>query len=148
MSNIVDEIDSVVKLTFQKRESIAACKLLPTLNVDISLPEVRGCVSDAQYGLLLSVFGQNFSEQRTTSDTSQTQSLAQSMPTIPAMSSDNNVLGNLAELLRSAQAASASCGLNAVYNVKVGVVELLLGCLLYTSPSPRDKRQSRMPSSA
>ena len=25
---------------------------------------------------------------------------------------------------------------------------VLLGCLLYTSPSPRDKRQSRMPSSA
>ena len=25
---------------------------------------------------------------------------------------------------------------------------LILGCLLYTSPSPRDKRQSRMPSSA
>ena len=24
----------------------------------------------------------------------------------------------------------------------------LFGCLLYTSPSPRDKRQSRMPSSA
>ena len=127
MSKVVDEIDSVVRLNFQKRESIAACKLLPTLNVDISLPEVRGCVSDAQYGLLLSVFGQNFSEQRTTSDTSQTQSLGQSMPTIPAMSSDNNVLGNLAELLRSAQAASASCGLNAVYNAKVGVVELLLG---------------------
>ena len=27
-------------------------------------------------------------------------------------------------------------------------VALLQGCLLYTSPSPRDKRQSRMPSSA
>ena len=26
--------------------------------------------------------------------------------------------------------------------------EWTLGCLLYTSPSPRDKRQSRMPSSA
>ena len=25
---------------------------------------------------------------------------------------------------------------------------LIIGCLLYTSPSPRDKRQSRMPSSA
>ena len=25
---------------------------------------------------------------------------------------------------------------------------LSIGCLLYTSPSPRDKRQSRMPSSA
>ena len=24
----------------------------------------------------------------------------------------------------------------------------VMGCLLYTSPSPRDKRQSRMPSSA
>ena len=27
-------------------------------------------------------------------------------------------------------------------------IELMDGCLLYTSPSPRDKRQSRMPSSA
>ena len=26
--------------------------------------------------------------------------------------------------------------------------EKMIGCLLYTSPSPRDKRQSRMPSSA
>ena len=25
---------------------------------------------------------------------------------------------------------------------------IVVGCLLYTSPSPRDKRQSRMPSSA
>ena len=28
------------------------------------------------------------------------------------------------------------------------VVDVLVSCLLYTSPSPRDKRQSRMPSSA
>ena len=27
-------------------------------------------------------------------------------------------------------------------------IMLVIGCLLYTSPSPRDKRQSRMPSSA
>ena len=27
-------------------------------------------------------------------------------------------------------------------------IELIYNCLLYTSPSPRDKRQSRMPSSA
>ena len=31
-------------------------------------------------------------------------------------------------------------------NYKIG--EVHEGCLLYTSPSPRDKRQSRMPSSA
>ena len=29
-----------------------------------------------------------------------------------------------------------------------GIVEAVGDCLLYTSPSPRDKRQSRMPSSA
>ena len=29
-----------------------------------------------------------------------------------------------------------------------GPLAVLMGCLLYTSPSPRDKRQSRMPSSA
>ena len=28
------------------------------------------------------------------------------------------------------------------------LIEVLYSCLLYTSPSPRDERQSRMPSSA
>ena len=32
--------------------------------------------------------------------------------------------------------------------IVVREVDALGGCLLYTSPSPRDKRQSRMPSSA
>ena len=32
--------------------------------------------------------------------------------------------------------------------IKVGDLKKLDDCLLYTSPSPRDKRQSRMPSSA
>ena len=31
---------------------------------------------------------------------------------------------------------------------KAGGIRLCSTCLLYTSPSPRDKRQSRMPSSA
>ena len=41
--------------------------------------------------------------------------------------------------------------LNSAGAAKLAVVKEvknLLGCLLYTSPSPRDKRQSRMPSSA
>ena len=33
-------------------------------------------------------------------------------------------------------------------NGSVKAPALSVGCLLYTSPSPRDKRQSRMPSSA
>ena len=33
-------------------------------------------------------------------------------------------------------------------NAKVGIIQQNKVCLLYTSPSPRDKRQSRMPSSA
>ena len=31
---------------------------------------------------------------------------------------------------------------------KANLASAIEGCLLYTSPSPRDKRQSRMPSSA
>ena len=55
----------------------------------------------------------------------------------------------------------ASCGVGMVVSIEGKpsrkVVELGIdalkaiwhrGCLLYTSPSPRDKRQSRMPSSA
>ena len=30
----------------------------------------------------------------------------------------------------------------------VGIVDMRMDCLLYTSPSPRDQRGSRMPSSA
>ena len=37
---------------------------------------------------------------------------------------------------------------NIVFNPKDANSYLYLACLLYTSPSPRDKRQSRMPSSA
>ena len=37
--------------------------------------------------------------------------------------------------------------LNAV-NISLIAFDHYLNCLLYTSPSPRDKRQSRMPSSA
>ena len=33
-------------------------------------------------------------------------------------------------------------------SVGFSAISLLESCLLYTSPSPRDKRQSRMPSSA
>ena len=33
-------------------------------------------------------------------------------------------------------------------NVPKGKIVALLGCLLYTSPSPRDRSLSRMPSSA
>ena len=38
--------------------------------------------------------------------------------------------------------------LQAMSEAEVDLVELQMPCLLYTSPSPRDKRQSRMPSSA
>ena len=33
-------------------------------------------------------------------------------------------------------------------NIRDGLCKYLDGCLLYTSPSPRDQRGSRMPSSA
>ena len=44
-------------------------------------------------------------------------------------------------------------GKSTLFKAIMGLVPLALGsvsilCLLYTSPSPRDKRQSRMPSSA
>ena len=72
-------------------------------------------------------------------------------------------LGRRRWLHRSAQVALATCTLAALaparagYNIWLGeyTIERQLlqqglaeRCLLYTSPSPRDKRQSRMPSSA
>ena len=50
---------------------------------------------------------------------------------------DGGLLGNLAQL-----------GDDNVMQDGQKILGHILGCLLYTSPSPRDKRQSRMPSSA
>ena len=43
---------------------------------------------------------------------------------------------------------SSRCPLNGVSYDKQSIIKKIDSCLLYTSPSPRDKRQSRMPSSA
>ena len=44
--------------------------------------------------------------------------------------------------------ADASVGSTTTTNVLEDVATLAEGCLLYTSPSPRDQRGARMPSSA
>ena len=35
-----------------------------------------------------------------------------------------------------------------IFSEKTRVIKIIHGCLLYTSPSPRDRQKSRMPSSA
>ena len=51
---------------------------------------------------------------------------------------------------RTASTITASAQIGSVYIIKDAPIPSggALSCLLYTSPSPRDKRQSRMPSSA
>ena len=48
----------------------------------------------------------------------------------------------------SANLNNATLEHSKITNLKTHLIERLKDCLLYTSPSPRDKRQSRMPSSA
>ena len=84
--------------------------------------EVRGSLSDAQYGLLLSVIGQNFSE-RLVCDDATPRDLGQSMLHLPQ---DSHVMDNLSNILQTAKDGSGSFGLNAVYNVQVALVEVVL----------------------
>ena len=60
----------------------------------------------------------------------------------------SNVLGFSVLLLSSLQPVQNFGGLVAMMMIAVAVSTLLLICLLYTSPSPRDATLSRMPSSA
>ena len=61
-----------------------------------------------------------------------------------------------AGIIASESAIMSGCGLVTLITKKEHIRSSLsrnpeviaIGCLLYTSPSPRDKRQSRMPSSA
>ena len=79
---------------------------------------------------------------------------------------DQGILGNIFRLVHTIKGTCGFLGLprleslahsgenvlgkfrDGELNVNAEAVSLILGCLLYTSPSPRDKRQSRMPSSA
>ena len=63
----------------------------------------------------------------------------------------NNNLVNAAKKKYEAQIEEALATLHIYFTNSVGIGEhpdLLTDCLLYTSPSPRDRSSSRMPSSA
>ena len=74
----------------------------------------------------------------------------------PAMAGDISVEWHLAEspdMANPLRSGTVVTNAERDYTVKVDATGLAPGttyyyCLLYTSPSPRDKRQSRMPSSA
>ena len=118
----VEHVGGSAKLTFQNK-SAPLSAAVPRLCVDIKLQEVRGSLSDAQYGLLLSVFGQNFSERLFT-DAPAANELGQSTLALPE---DSKCVDQLAKILQVVKMGSSAFGLNAQYNVEVGVVELLLG---------------------
>ena len=56
----------------------------------------------------------------------------------------------IAYQLKKLKEQAKTNGIDEVFNSALmgGLAGAVAGCLLYTSPSPRDKRQSRMPSSA
>ena len=55
---------------------------------------------------------------------------------------------NIGHTIIGILASAAAIGISFAFVVKQPSQWVLLGCLLYTSPSPRDQRGSRMPSSA
>ena len=69
-----------------------------------------------------------------------------------AIEAEINLEGDLAKVIKcncsicKRKGAIMSMVKNEDFNITKGKENL--NCLLYTSPSPRDKRQSRMPSSA
>ena len=58
----------------------------------------------------------------------------------------SELITQLPDLIGQAVEANQWLGYTAIFAAMF--LENLFPCLLYTSPSPRDKRQSRMPSSA
>ena len=58
------------------------------------------------------------------------------------------VFSTVARLLSFTKAADALHMTQPAVTFQIRQLEEHFNCLLYTSPSPRDKRQSRMPSSA
>ena len=62
--------------------------------------------------------------------------------------SDYEILSELTTFIQKSNSFEAEEGCNDDLAMCLVIYAWLVACLLYTSPSPRDKRQSRMPSSA
>ena len=75
-------------------------------------------------------------------------SLTSSGPFNDLVINDNSQLQNLNGLQNLTAIGSENSDESTTIFMQIQGNESLINCLLYTSPSPRDKRQSRMPSSA
>ena len=64
------------------------------------------------------------------------------------MQSRNKILDDVSQLMTNAMGVAQGAREEAETAVKSVIDRWLADCLLYTSPSPRDQRGSRMPSSA
>ena len=63
------------------------------------------------------------------------------------MQSRNKILDDVSQLMTNAMGVAQGAREEAETAVK-SIIDRWLACLLYTSPSPRDRTRSRMPSSA
>ena len=61
---------------------------------------------------------------------------------------DKEERGRLAIMLARFEHSIAFTNKVDVFDLKLDSYDLIIVCLLYTSPSPRDRQKSRMPSSA
>ena len=69
-------------------------------------------------------------------------------PTLPGNSGEDAKARPNSWVLKGSNDGTSWTDLDTVNNKPISIYGDLYSCLLYTSPSPRDKRQSRMPSSA
>ena len=56
--------------------------------------------------------------------------------------------GNMTNFVSAGRAVGTWLGVATLTGTEMGLITVMYSCLLYTSPSPRDRSLSRMPSSA
>ena len=67
---------------------------------------------------------------------------------LPKIKIEIAVTDEMVEQVKAAIIKSSASGKIGDGKIFISPIDEVVSCLLYTSPSPRDKRQSRMPSSA
>ena len=162
------KVDAEVALAAVARSRDSAPALSAQANIDLNLglggvktaaPRQLAVPGTATVGLQVEVAGKPLALNAGVSAVATPQAKlgatvvakAKAGPTV-ALEADVGVDGALAKLDATAE-ADASVALGSGETVTDGVDDavnatLASGCLLYTSPSPRDQRGSRMPSSA
>jgi hypothetical protein len=131
----VHDLDGTAQISFCEA---GAAGVVPEMSVNIDLRSLKGSISDAQYALLMSIFGENFTEKRAgPGSASSYKPVNRQTSHLAEDGTLGDKLGNIIDLARGLTAHLVP---TSAYNLTIGDIELALNRSLPSDGDGQDEK--------